>query len=700
MEQNEWERPEQPGQSIQGDRRFAGGNSGNGADTPMAPPSLLPSILNRLERHRAYLTSQTSRDELVAALNSPEWYVRAAAVKALASSGAQAPLALLTGALHDEHLMVRVAAARAWGNLGNFVPLDPLIAALDDPAWQVREVAALTLGNLGERGQRIPVAPLVKALSDEDASVREAAAMALHQARLDGFVTETTQILSMNMGSDSRWQGNEPVSMPFKNNSWETSAGDTAMKETPTQPPYKNSALYPLPEHVAGQMGPAREYELERKRISRRRVLVGLGVGTAGVVALGTAAGYLLFSGRLQSFVGHHGAKAPATTTPGPATAATSSTSRYSEWVQTHGIMFGFDPQHTRFNPYESILNTSNVSSLTQAWFSHALRGNIFSSPVVSGDLVYIGSLDGRLYALDAATGNTRWASDAAGSSSSSNDSTPAVINGTAYICLQDHRLYAFDALSGQLRWNSPAGHDVGSSPTVADGVVYVTGNGRVYAFEADSGHIRWVSSPARGTTGYSPPVAVANGVIYASMTGYGPGTGQIYAFDVANGQTRWVSDLINGGTDINSSPTVAHGLVYIGSGMGGLAAFNATTGHVRWITPATAASTGSSPAFANGVVYLAEDRVYAFDAATGDQRWVSGPIGAYNSDSPMVANGVVYVCSAGNNSVYALDAATGRPLWASPPANNQIFTTPAVADGVVYIASEDGALYAFYLPG
>ncbi len=61
----------------------------------------------------------------------------------------------------------------------------------------------------------------------------------------------------------------------------------------------------------------------------------------------------------------------------------------------------------------------------------------------------------------------------------------------------------------------------------------------------------------------------------------------------------------------------MAHGLVYIGSGMGGLAAFDATTGHVRWITPATAASSGSSPAVANGVVYLAEGRVYAFDAAT-----------------------------------------------------------------------------------
>jgi outer membrane protein assembly factor BamB len=63
------------------------------------------------------------------------------------------------------------------------------------------------------------------------------------------------------------------------------------------------------------------------------------------------------------------------------------------------------------------------------------------------------------------------------------------------------------------------------------------------------------------------------------------------------------------------------------------------------------------------------------------------------------VAHGLVYIGS-GKGGLAALDAATGRPLWASPPANNQIFTTPAVADGVVYIASEDGALYAFYLPG
>ncbi|HEX6481466.1 MAG TPA: PQQ-binding-like beta-propeller repeat protein [Ktedonobacteraceae bacterium] len=696
MEQNERKEPEQPGQPVQWEKRLTGGHSGNRAETTAAPASLLPTLLNRLEQHRAYLSPHTSRDELIAALNSREWHVRAAAVKALAASEMQAPLGLLASALHDEHPVVRAAAARAWGNLGNFAPLDPLIAALDDPAWQVREVAALTMGDLAEKGQRIPATPLVKTLRDEDATVREAAAMALRQARLDGVVTGTTQPIPTNMGGEAGWQENEQASMQFQNASWKTYSGDTSMKETPTQPLYENSTSQPAAE-LPGQMGPTREYRRERPRISRRRILVGLGIGTAGAVALGTAASYLLFSGDLAKFVG--GSASPDTATPEPTTPApTSAVSRYDQWVQTHGIMFGFDPQHTGFNPYESVLTSANVPGLTQAWYSNAMKGNVFSSPSVSGGLVYIGSLDGRLYAIDAATGNTRWASDRTGSSATSNASTPAVINGTVYICLQDHRLYAFDALGGQLRWNSPAGHVVGSSPIVADGVIYVTGKGRVYAFDANSGQPRWVSASPGINNSDFPPVAVANGVIYVSMSGSGAGAGQIYAYDVTTGHNLWVSDLVNGGTDINSSPTVANGLVYIGSGNGGVVAFNATNGRFRWGTPATAGSTGSSPAVANGVVYLAEDRVYAFDAVTGHQRWVTNPLGAYNSDSPVVANGIVYVCSAGDNSVYALDTASGHTLWTSPPANNQVFTAPAVADGVVFMASEDGALYAFSL--
>lgn len=386
-------------------------------------------------------------------------------------------------------------------------------------------------------------------------------------------------------------------------------------------------------------------------------------------------------------------------TTVPPATTA------YDQWVQTHGVMFGFNAQHSGFNPYESTLNPSNVSRLTQAWLSDAIGENYFSSPVVSGGLVYAGTYAGQLYAIDISTGHVRWTSNAASSSTSSNISTPAVINGMVYICLQDRRLYAFDAQNGQLRWVSPSGDVADSSPIVADGVVYVTGNGSVSAFDAVTGRLRWASAPIGSSY---PPVAVANGVVYVSISGQGAGTGRVAALNAASGQTLWVSDLINGrGIDINSAPTVANGLVYIGAGNGGVAAFDAASGHVRWVTPATTGSTGSSPEVANGVVYISEDKIYAFNATTGASLWTSDAIGAYNGDSPVIANGVLYVCTSATNgayvgSLYALNASTGHTLWASSPTQGQIFTTPAVANGVVYVASgdRDGKIYAFHLPG
>ena len=63
---------------------------------------------------------------------------------------------------------------------------------------------------------------------------------------------------------------------------------------------------------------------------------------------------------------------------------------------------------------------------------------------------------------------------------------------------------------------------------------------------------------------------------------------------------------------------------------------------------------------------------------------------------SPAVANGVVYVGSDDNN-VYALSAKTGAKLW-SYTTGNYVDSSPAVANGVVYVGSGDGKVYAFGL--
>src|SRR6185295_19272730 len=108
-------------------------------------------------------------------------------------------------------------------------------------------------------------------------------------------------------------------------------------------------------------------------------------------------------------------------------------------------------------------------------------EGDVMSSPTVLGQTVYVGSGDGRLYALDRTAGTKKWAFDAGNPIPSS----PAVGGGAVYVGTRDGHFFAVDAASGRQRWKFatgplmpwPWGHESGdvytSSPAFADGTVY-----------------------------------------------------------------------------------------------------------------------------------------------------------------------------------------------------------------------------------
>ncbi len=106
--------------------------------------------------------------------------------------------------------------------------------------------------------------------------------------------------------------------------------------------------------------------------------------------------------------------------------------------------------------------------------------------------------------------------------------------------------------------------------------------------------------------------------------------------------------------------------------GLGNVYALNASTGttavelHDRRIVY-------SSPAVANGVVYVGsdDDNVYALNASTGALLWNTRR-GLMSKSSPAVANGVVYVGS-NDASLYALGASTGALLWTYPAGFSSI---------------------------
>jgi outer membrane protein assembly factor BamB len=108
----------------------------------------------------------------------------------------------------------------------------------------------------------------------------------------------------------------------------------------------------------------------------------------------------------------------------------------------------------------------------------------IRSSPTVVDGVVYVGSRDSTLYAIDAATGNQIFEFTNA---SSRIQSSPTVVDGVVYVGSFDNSLYAIDAATGnQIFEFTNATDRIRSSPTVVDGVVYVgSDDSTLYAVDA-----------------------------------------------------------------------------------------------------------------------------------------------------------------------------------------------------------------------
>ena len=103
----------------------------------------------------------------------------------------------------------------------------------------------------------------------------------------------------------------------------------------------------------------------------------------------------------------------------------------------------------------------------------------MYSSPAVVDGVVYVGSKDNNVYAIDAATGSERWRF----ATGSDVYSSPAVVDGVVYVGSWDESVYAIDAATGSERWRFATGSYVRSSPAVVDGVAYVGSyDGSVYA--------------------------------------------------------------------------------------------------------------------------------------------------------------------------------------------------------------------------
>jgi outer membrane protein assembly factor BamB len=224
--------------------------------------------------------------------------------------------------------------------------------------------------------------------------------------------------------------------------------------------------------------------------------------------------------------------------------------------VATVWPQFRDQPEHHGHNGTENLLSPLTVSWMDLNW-SFATNGGVYSSPAVANGVVYVGSEDGNVYALEATTGTELWSYPTNGAVYSS----PAVATGVVYVGSEDGNVYALDAATGTKLWSYQTLPVIQSSPAVANGVVYVGSyDYSVHALDAATGNYRWRFDTAFVV--FSSP-AVANGVVYV-----GSEDSNVYALDAATGAKRW-NFATNG--SVQSSPAVANGVVYVGSYDGNL---------------------------------------------------------------------------------------------------------------------------------
>jgi outer membrane protein assembly factor BamB len=388
--------------------------------------------------------------------------------------------------------------------------------------------------------------------------------------------------------------------------------------------------------------------------------------------------------------------------------APANATPQKDEWP-----MFNHDLAHTGYST-----STAPTNNLTLWTFTTG--GAVETSPAVVDGMVYFGSDDGYVYALNAANGDLIWNYSTGGPVQSS----PAVVDGVVYVGgYHSHAVFALNAYTGELVWRSQTDSiypNQISSTAVSDGLVYVNVNnvggsgGKLYAFNASTGNLTWYYTPMPGAWLSSSPT------VYAGKVYFETSAGVVVALDAASGKTSWVYIVRLDGSNSSSgssypspcSLSVSDSLVYVGTSIQILQAIDASNGAFVWSGDISGGVGFSTPAVANGVVYVSttiggfvgsvhDGGVSALNAKTGVSLW-NTTVGSIQRSSPAVANSVVFVGSDNTlnsnvkdgHSIYAFDASTGATIW-TYTTGGDVYSSPAVAYGVVYVGSNDGKIYA-----
>jgi outer membrane protein assembly factor BamB len=283
----------------------------------------------------------------------------------------------------------------------------------------------------------------------------------------------------------------------------------------------------------------------------------------------------------------------------------------------------------------------------------------MYSTPIVDGDSVYIGTYSGEVHSLNPANGEHIWVYPPKGEGYiAAVVGNQAVAHNAVYVSSSDGRVYALGTTNGKLKWktDSPLADRLWTSPSIVGDSLYVsTFDGHIYALSAETGEVGWS---------------------FESQAGFA------------------------------SSPEIYDDTIFVGSFDRRLYAVRIGSDVLQWRFPEGPAGSWfwAAPVVNEGTVYAAclDGTLYAIDARTGEEEWSYETQDEGGEPSPIVSSPVlmdnllVVINESGVVYVFNLDKELGNggtPWWTTP-LGTDVKSAFCAQGGLVYVRGEDNQLY------
>ena len=336
-----------------------------------------------------------------------------------------------------------------------------------------------------------------------------------------------------------------------------------------------------------------------------------------------------------------------------------------------------------RGNPQLTGVATGELPENLELLWTFETEDGIESTAAIAAGTVYVGTLDGYLYAINLENGGLKWKYQTYGEIKSS----PTVFSNVVYFGDGMGVFHAVDAQTGEPRWIFEAEAEIISSANVAqDRLLFGSYDQYLYCLSAEDGSLAWKFE----TEGYvhGTPAIVNGAVVISGCDGY------LRSINIADGVEQQKIAL---GDYVAASPVILNGRAYAGTFGNQVLCAELENSEILWWYehPERHFPFYASAAVTDDIVVIGgrDKIVHTLKSQTGEPLWTY-PAKSRVDSSPVIVGERVFFGTVGGELV-ALNLDSGEKVWEFV-IGAAIIASPSVVTGKLVIGADDGRIYCF----